>query len=114
MQCTQSNSSSLILAQCRSKRTWTVAEQILFKRLYKQFRRDFKLYVPYFDGRTEGQIKRHFYQNVIHNNKLIQQYKTESQIFQDITVTYYSSQNLNDESLFESTTMTFDGLDMQQ
>ncbi|CAL6069580.1 Conserved_hypothetical protein [Hexamita inflata] len=112
MQCTQNNSSSLIFAPYRSKRTWTVAEQAMFKQLYKLYRNNFKLYVPHFDGRTEGQIKS-FYQNVVHNNKLIQQSKTKQQSYQNITATYYPSY-LNDESLFESTTMTFDGLDMQQ
>ncbi|CAL5985307.1 SANT/Myb_domain [Hexamita inflata] len=55
----------------RSKRTWTQDEQDKFKSLYKQFKKDFIKYVPYFEGRSEGQIKS-FYQNVVHNNKQIQ------------------------------------------
>ncbi|CAL6064139.1 SANT/Myb_domain [Hexamita inflata] len=51
------------------KRKWTTEEQMKFTRLYKQYKKDFKQYVPYFDGRTEGQIKS-FYQNVVHNNKV--------------------------------------------
>ncbi|CAL6115182.1 Conserved_hypothetical protein [Hexamita inflata] len=62
----------------RYRRKWTLAEQRLFQNLYRQYRKDFKLYVPHFHGRTEGQI-RSFYQNVVRNNKLMQNSKKELQ-----------------------------------
>ncbi|CAL6069582.1 SANT/Myb_domain [Hexamita inflata] len=100
----------------RSKRTWTQQEQNKFKYLYKLYRKDFKQYVPFFDCRTEGQIKS-FYQNVVHNNKQIQQSRTKpeyiNQDVRDIKSLYFDvSQNNNDE--FESTLLTFDNLDKQQ
>ncbi|CAL5985370.1 Conserved_hypothetical protein [Hexamita inflata] len=110
-------------APCRSRRTWTLEEQNLFKRLYKIYRKDFKLYVPHFDGRTQVQIKS-FYQNVVHKNKQIQSYRIESQtVNQDKhfvnSIDSVQSQNaqvgLNEsESLFELSTLQFDNLDLQQ
>ncbi|CAL6064163.1 Conserved_hypothetical protein [Hexamita inflata] len=107
---------------CRSRRTWTLEEQALFKQLYKQYRKDFKLYVPHFDGRTLVQIKS-FYQNVVHKNKQIQSSRIESKTVNKQFVSSIDSvqcQNekvgFNDmsESLFELSTVPFDNLDLQQ
>ncbi|CAL5985340.1 Conserved_hypothetical protein [Hexamita inflata] len=68
----------------RSKRTWTEDEQLRFTKLYKQYRKDFKQYVSHFNGRTESQIKS-FYQNVIHNNIMIQKARMEQIADNDIT-----------------------------
>ncbi|CAL6069530.1 SANT/Myb_domain [Hexamita inflata] len=62
----------------RSKRTWTQDERNKFIILYKEYKRDFKQYVPHFENRTESQIKS-FYQNVVHNNKQILKSKNEKQ-----------------------------------
>ncbi|CAL6064199.1 SANT/Myb_domain [Hexamita inflata] len=103
----------------RSKRTWTQAEQEKFKHLYKSLKRDFKQYVPYFDGRTEGQIKS-FYQNVVHKNKIIQKYKDETLNTLSNTSTnlsqIQSSQELTQisDSLFEYDMISFENFDQSQ
>ncbi|CAL5985259.1 SANT/Myb_domain [Hexamita inflata] len=48
---------------------WTEEEQTIFKRLYKLHRTKFDMYVPYFNDRSESQI-RSFYYNVLYYNKL--------------------------------------------
>ncbi|CAL5985311.1 Conserved_hypothetical protein [Hexamita inflata] len=85
-----------LLFSKQSKRTWTVNEKTQFKLLYKQYKKNFKLYIPHFDGRSEGQIKS-FYQNVVHNNKQIQNKRSEM---------------VNQASISEFTTTTFDDLDV--
>ncbi|CAL6069532.1 Conserved_hypothetical protein [Hexamita inflata] len=103
----------------RSKRTWTQAEQEKFKHLYKQYKRDFNLYVPHFEGRTEGQIKS-FYQNVVHKNKMIQKYKDETLNTMSNTSTnlsqIQSSQELTQisDSLFEYDMISFENFDQSQ
>ncbi|CAL6064161.1 SANT/Myb_domain [Hexamita inflata] len=89
----------------------------LFKRLYKQYRKDFKRYVPHFETRTEGQIKS-FYQNIVHKNKQI---KNSSKMVHKVSTespqeqAYELSQGFSTmSSIFESTTITFDNLDAQQ
>ncbi|CAL6069440.1 SANT/Myb_domain [Hexamita inflata] len=79
----------------RSKRTWTQNEQDKFKSLYKQFKKDFIKYVPYFEGRSEGQI-RSFYQNVVHNNKQIQKSKESYQTI-NLTNSLESTPDRNNE-----------------
>ncbi|CAL5985371.1 Conserved_hypothetical protein [Hexamita inflata] len=115
MQYTKRIANISLNAPCRSKRTWTMEEQSLFKRLYKQYRKDFKLYVQFFDGRTEGQIKS-FYQNVVHKNKQI---KSSSKIVHKVTSESQQEYDLSKgfstiSSLFEPTTIAFDNLDAQQ
>ncbi|CAL6064217.1 Conserved_hypothetical protein [Hexamita inflata] len=106
----------------RSKRTWTLLEQTKFTHLYKKYKKDFQLYIPHFDGRTESQIKS-FYQNVVHNNKMIHLSRdiqtfnaiksTELNINQNILNQHQTYQNFeNSESLLESTTTTFENLDL--
>ncbi|CAL6064153.1 SANT/Myb_domain [Hexamita inflata] len=87
-----------------SKRSWSHAEQNLFKKLYKQFRKNFELYVPFFEGRTHGQIKS-FYQNVVHKNKQISAEKTVNVSSVDSQVQCIENVGLN---VFESTMMIFD------
>ncbi|CAL5985309.1 SANT/Myb_domain [Hexamita inflata] len=100
----------------KTKRAWTQTEQDKFKHLYKQFKRDFKRYVPYFDGRTESQIKS-FCQNVVHKNKMIQNSKCEQIDNISSKNVTQSSQNMFNQltnvsnSQFELTTVTFDNLD---
>ncbi|CAL6096032.1 SANT/Myb_domain [Hexamita inflata] len=48
---------------------WTRLEIQLFKQLYKSYKKRFDSYVPYFQNRTESQIKSFFY-NVQHFNKI--------------------------------------------
>ncbi|CAL6081024.1 Conserved_hypothetical protein [Hexamita inflata] len=92
---------SLLFAK-QSKRTWTVNEKTQFKLLYKQFKKNFKLYIPHLDGRSESQIKS-FYQNVIHSNTQIQKSRLEQLTFIQVDIS---------ELVLESTTTTFDDLDL--
>ncbi|CAL5985317.1 Conserved_hypothetical protein [Hexamita inflata] len=96
----QANASLLFSKQ--SKRTWTVNEKAQFKLLYKQYKKNFKLYIPYLDGRSEGQIKS-FYQNVVHSNIQIQNSRLEQRTFNQVDFS---------ELVIESTTTTFDDLDL--
>ncbi|CAL5985233.1 SANT/Myb_domain [Hexamita inflata] len=60
------------MSDCQKKERvrWTAQEQQMFTKLFKQHRIDFKKYLPFFESRTESQL-RSYYHNVLHNNKLI-------------------------------------------
>ncbi|CAL5985342.1 Conserved_hypothetical protein [Hexamita inflata] len=102
----------------QSKRTWTQTEQEKFKHLYKQYKRDFSLYVPHFEGRTEGQI-RSFYQNVVHKNKMIQKSKDEtlntmSNTSKDFSQIQNSQLTEISDSLFQYEMISFENFDQSQ
>ncbi|CAL5985276.1 SANT/Myb_domain [Hexamita inflata] len=66
---------------CNKQQTtggWSYLEKQLFKQLYKQYKTTFSSYVPYFETRSESQI-RSFYYNVLHFNKIEHQRKQTSQ-----------------------------------
>ncbi|CAL6072399.1 SANT/Myb_domain [Hexamita inflata] len=61
------------MSDCQKKERvrWTAQEQQMFTKLFKQHRIDFKKYLPFFESRTESQLRSYYY-NVLHNNKLVQ------------------------------------------
>ena len=54
-------------------RGWSDDEKQLFESLYKKHKRNFKLYVPHFENRTQSQLKS-FYYNEISKGKKKQSY----------------------------------------
>ncbi|CAL6080992.1 Conserved_hypothetical protein [Hexamita inflata] len=71
--------------------------------LYKQFKKNFKLYIPHLDGRSEGQIKS-FYQNVVHTT--INKYRSLKKVIKLLTRQVRQNQHLIEinELVQESTT----------
>ncbi|CAL6115286.1 Conserved_hypothetical protein [Hexamita inflata] len=112
---TQKVTQKSVITLNKTKRSWTLTEQENFKHLYKQFKRDFKLYVPYFDGRTENQIKS-FYQNVMHKNKMIQSSRNEPlvNVQQNSSKEVVHNEFSVSNSQFELTMITFNDLDDSQ
>ncbi|CAL5985329.1 Conserved_hypothetical protein [Hexamita inflata] len=104
----------------RSKRAWTLLEKTQFTHLYKKYQKNFKLYIPHFEGRTESQIKS-FYQNVVHKNKIINSSRGEQTFNTVLSTDIAQNQSQNGQSqnseiseyLLESTTTTFENLDLQ-
>ncbi|CAL6064243.1 Hypothetical_protein [Hexamita inflata] len=75
--------------------------QVVF--LYKQFKKNFKLYIPHLDGRSEGQIKS-FYLNVVHTT--INKYRSLKKVIKLLTRQVRQNQHLIEinELVQESTT----------
>ncbi|CAL6096022.1 SANT/Myb_domain [Hexamita inflata] len=94
---------------CNKQQTtggWSYHEKQLFKQLYKTYKTAFSAYVPYFETRSESQI-RSFYYNVLHFNKIEDQRKQASnklkiQMKPDITETKKFDHS-TDYDLFEFT-----------